>query len=357
MRTLAVIQRMDPQEVRSDFCALSGQSGALDAELHTLGSLIHYCRLNLMFPVRFSVLIRQHRYDVVHSHVHHFSGVILLLAAVNRVPVRIAHYRSTGDGHHATLRRKLQRTLTKRLINCFATRIVAVSESSMETAWSQEWRRDPRCEVIHSGIDLGIFRRCPPRNEVREALELSAHAPIVIHVGRIDQDKNQLRVIEIFADLLSLLPSAWLLLVGSGSREWEDRIKERIHVLGIAGRVRLLGTRADVPELLTAANLLLFPSKREGLPGVVLEACAAGIPTLGSDIAPILEVARQISCITTLSLNKSNTIWAQTASTILLNYNDEMRSLVVNQLKDSTFSLEAATAAHRSLWVVNRDQD
>src|SRR5579863_9751693 len=94
-RTLELLRALDRRIYIFEFCSLSGQRGELDDEIVALGGKVHLLRLNAAFPSAFLYLLRKRQFAAVHSHVHLFTGIILLLAAVAGVPNRIAHFRST----------------------------------------------------------------------------------------------------------------------------------------------------------------------------------------------------------------------------------------------------------------------
>lgn len=102
-RTLDLMRHIDRKRYHFHFCVLSGQSGELDKEIQHLGGSIHYIALSLAFPFKFLQLLRREQYDVVHSHIHYSSGLILWLSALANVPIRIAHFRNTSDGKPDTL--------------------------------------------------------------------------------------------------------------------------------------------------------------------------------------------------------------------------------------------------------------
>src|SRR4029077_16843152 len=83
--------------------------------------------------------------------------------------------------------------------------------------------------------------------------------------------------------------------------------------LGIAERVVFAGTRRDVPRLLGAADLMIFPSSREGLPGAILEAAAAGAPVLATGLPWILEISQRLMDVRCLSLSQADETWAAAA--------------------------------------------
>src|SRR5207248_5275192 len=95
---LDLLRSLDAERLRFDFCALSGKPGALDEEIRRLGGVVHLTLLEWGFPRRFQRLLRAGGYGVVHSHVHLFSGYVLRLASMEKVPQRIAHFLTTSDG-------------------------------------------------------------------------------------------------------------------------------------------------------------------------------------------------------------------------------------------------------------------
>ncbi|MEW5919271.1 MAG: glycosyltransferase, partial [Gemmatimonadota bacterium] len=157
LRTLDVMRAIDPREVRFHFCTLSGQDGTLDDTIRAAGGTVNPCPLDLGFPHRFARLLTEREIDVVHSHVHYPSGLMMRVAARRRVPVRVTHFRNTHDGRRLTPRRRAQRALLRRWIDRYATDILAVSEGAMSEAWHPAGRRDGRCRVIYNGIDIEAF--------------------------------------------------------------------------------------------------------------------------------------------------------------------------------------------------------
>ena len=311
-----IMRHLDRSRIRSDICVLSGKAGSLDAEVEAAGGKVHHLGLGPLFPLRFLSLLKREEYDVVHSHVHTFSGAVLALARIAGVGRRIAHFHSTDDGRGAGTARRLQRGVMKALIDSCAHCVVGVCEGVLDSAWGQKWRRDPRFAVVYNGMDLERFKGAPDREEVRSELGL-AEGPVYIHIGRFDPPKNHRRLVEIFAALSRRTPGSRLLLVGRGGNDLEDEARSRADELGVSDSIVFAGERDDVPRLLRAADLLIFPSLWEGLPGVVLEALAAGLPVLASDLPGVLEIAERTSGVTPLSLARSDQEWAAAAEDIL----------------------------------------
>lgn len=317
LRTLELMRHIDRERCKFQFCALSGLSGELDDEIIKLGGTTHYLGLGPLFLHRFRRLLREEKYTVVHSHVHLFSGLILQLAAAEQIPVRLAHFRNTHDGQDQTLRRTLQNRLMKYLLDRHATKILAVSEGVMASVWGPGWPADQRCEVIYNGFDFTPFAATADRKGARQEFDIPLDARLYIHVGRMAPAKNHSKLIAVFALIAARDPHARLLLVGRGGNDIETQSRELSVRLGVADKVILAGERPDVPRLLQAADLLLFPSLWEGLPGAVLEACAAGIPILASDLPGIREISHNVpEAVTCLPATASDAEWAEMAMKI-----------------------------------------
>ena len=174
VRLLELMGRLCPHEFRVDICALSGLSGSLDPRVRALGGRVVPLRLDFSAPWRFLRLLRQERYNVVHSHVLFASGAILALAARAGVPVRVAHFQATEDGYRPTWRRHVLRRAMRLLIDRYATHIISCGEGSMDAVWRPDWRSDPRCRVVYDAVDPAPFLEPVDRERARAALGIPA---------------------------------------------------------------------------------------------------------------------------------------------------------------------------------------
>ena len=100
LRTVELAESFLQERVRSGFLVLTGLEGALDERVKIAGGDVIKCPLTCAFPSSFYRLLRTRRYDVVHSHVHYFSGVILAIARAAGTPGRVAHFRTAMDGSY-----------------------------------------------------------------------------------------------------------------------------------------------------------------------------------------------------------------------------------------------------------------
>ena len=112
-----------------------------------------------------------------------------------------------------------------------------------------------------------------------------------------------------------------------------------------------LGVRDDVPQLLKMSDVLLLPSIHEGLPGVVLEACATGTPVLASDLPGVREIASRLPLVRYLPLTAADEEWADAA----LDLSSEAplprpSAASIDAFRASVFHIDRAVEAHRELW-------
>lgn len=145
-----------------------------------------------------------------------------------------------------------------------------------------------RLVVIPNGIDVAAYTNVAPA--APESLGVFAGRRYVVCIGRLDPQKGQLWLIEHARSWLDLLPEYDLVLVGDGP----DRaaIESRVATLGLPARVHLPGFRSDVPAILKGADLLVLPSRWEGMPNVLLEAMAASRAVVAHDVEGVRELLR-----------------------------------------------------------------
>lgn len=310
MRVLEVIEAARAEGIVCDIHVDSGREGELDARARELGCRIHAFARGGGYSRRLGSLLRSERYGAVHSHVGYTTGSVLRTAYREGVPVRIAHLHNSRLSRSGLVAEVRAATM-RRWIARYATHIVGVSRGVLEQAWRPGWQSDPRCRVVYNGLDVTPFAAEHEPEEARAELGIPAGAPLLLHVGRVHRQKNHEGLLRAFAALLSLEPEARLVLVGDAAGSAGEPVRRLASALGIAGALLLAGVRDDVPRLMLAADALLFPSLWEGLPGVVVEACAAGLPVVASDIPGIPEIAERFPSVRLVRLSAPPEAWAE----------------------------------------------
>lgn len=351
-RTLELMRRLDRQRYQFEFCTLSEKPGELDDEIIRLGGQVHPIpRGSLGFSRRFKRLLREGSFQIVYSHVLYYSGYLLRLAAACEVPTRAVLFRNSYNGQGRGIAWQVYRRLMRHWIDRYATHILAVGQGAMAGSWGDDWRRDPRCRVIHNGLDLTPFETAVDYPSVRCEFGIEPDVPVYIHVGRMMPLKNHVRLVSIFREVLRRQPRAKLLLVGRGGTPIERDVRRQVVQSEIDGHVVFCGERNDVPRLLQAADAMLFPSRWEGLPGAVLEASASGIPVLASDLPGTREIAARLPDIQCLSLDVDNTGWAKALDAIYRSTPPRpTREEIRRRFSQTEFTMQRCLDAHCRIW-------
>lgn len=341
LRSVELAEAFPPERVRSDFLVLTGLDGVLDQRVRDAGGEVIKCPLTIHFPRAFYRLLRARRYDVVHSHVHYFSGVILSLARLAGIRGRVAHlHTAIVNDREDTRVRRTQLAICRALLDRNATDIVAVGLAAMQSAWQDGWSADPRCRVIYSGI----------RSDRLEPLPVTRPSePTIVNVGSIKPLKNQMRLVGILRRLLNLVPDARLQLIGKEVGEYGHKVRQAADQAGLADRVHFLGELDEPLPSIAAAHLMILPSLWEGLPCAVLEACATGTPAIVSDLPGTREIARYFPHLHVLSLEDDDDAWAA-AAVRLLEEGAFGATEAAERLARSPFAFARFVDAHFEMW-------
>jgi glycosyltransferase involved in cell wall biosynthesis len=173
-----------------------------------------------------------------------------------------------------------------RRANRHVDRIVVVSESSRR-AYIRNYRCEPsKVRAIANGVDLSRFAALPDRAESRRSLGLAPGDVVATVVGRLCEGKGQAAAIAAVAAVRDRLPGLRLLLVGDGPLAAELRATAD---RALPGAVVFAGFRGDIEAVLSASDLLLLSSEAESLPLSVLEAMAASVPVVSTDVGGLGE--------------------------------------------------------------------
>lgn len=309
-----ILRNIDRKVFHLDFLVGTTDPCAYDAEIRSLGSRIIPC-LGRSHPVKFAQTFQQilreyGPYNVVHSHIHHYSGYILRLADQAGVPIRVCHSHTDSSVLEAKSGwlRQWYLQLMNRWIDRHATIGLGCSDLASINLFGKNWRKDPRWQSYYCSIDLTPFQASVDPAIVRAELGIPATAFILGHVGRFLELKNHTFLLDILTEVLKREPQAYLLLVGEGPLL--RAIEQQSLAKGIEHRTIFAGSRPDVPRLMQGAmDAFVMPSICEGLPLVGIEVQTAGLPTFLSDaISEEVCIVQQL--VTRLSLSQPASIWA-----------------------------------------------
>jgi glycosyltransferase involved in cell wall biosynthesis len=220
------------------------------------------------------VLLRRERPVVVHANSSKAGILGRLAAVVTRVPVRIFTAHGWAFGVHVGVAAALYRW-ADRAMAPLTTAVVCVSESERRAGTAARTCRAARTWVIHNAVDVAGRRQAA----------LGGDPPQVVWVGRLAAPKDPLTLV----DALARLPrgSFRALLVGDGPLR--DEVAAAVEVAGLGESVTLAGEVLDLASVLASADLFVLASRSEGFPISVLEAMAAGLPVVASDVGGVGE--------------------------------------------------------------------
>lgn len=349
LRTIALMSRLR-DEVEVHYVVFSAQEGALASRVRASGGQVHVLPLRHTFPLNFSRFLKERDIDVVHSHVHEFSGAVLAIAAARGIPTRIAHFRSDGDGHTNSPKRALQRLLMRSLLNRFSTNIVGISPGTLEAAWRADWPSDTRCVVIPNGFESpGETITDPTRTTLRSELSIPESATLLGFVGRPAPVKNRAKLVGTLNAVRAMGVDARLLIVGPQDDEQDRPLTEAALASDVGAFVHFLGARNDLDTLNREFDVLLLPSFLEGVPGVAVEARMVGTPVVASDLPGVRYIKRHLGGITLANPMATDDTWAGAVLAALGEGRDGSLE-AKTRFERSPFVMEHAVTAMRQLY-------
>ncbi len=260
----------------------------------------------------FKRLLEEKKYHTVHFNLFHsFALYYVKLARRAGVPVRLAHAHNTDLRRSATKRLKLIiNSISRRLWRNEMTRTLSCSDAAAQFIFGRS-----ADEIVKNGIHPEKFvYSSGDKEKIRNRLGLG-NCPLFGHVGRLCWQKNQEFLLSAHKKVLEKLPDARLLLVGEG--DILPSLREKAVGLGIEESVIFYGVSTEIPALMSAMDVFLFPSNMEGLGIVAIEAQASGLPTLCSDRVP--HEAFITSLASSMALEDGEEKWAERAVEIYQN--------------------------------------
>ena len=232
--------------------------------------------------VRLIRLVREWRPDVLHSHMVHANLMARALRLVAPFPALVSTIHNIYEGGRL-------RMAAYRLTNGLVDHMTIISEAAADRFIRERIVPKELLSVVPNGVDPELFQELPAgvREAHRRSLGLGQEF-VWLAVGRFEIAKDYPNMLRAFATVRERYPEAVLLLVGRGSLQGETEALARKLSLGAA--VRFLGVRNDVPDLIGAADGYVMSSAWEGMPMVLLEAAAGGLPIVTTRVGGNHEV-------------------------------------------------------------------
>ena len=307
---MKICRALSVEEYRIDFL-VSESGGCYEQEVLDRGSLIHKISKRTEDPwgtlTSIRRIVREYDYKYVLKLGDQPIAALDLIAAKLGGAKRLA-MRSCNALTGISVKQRCVNDLLRPALNAVANVKLAPSMLAAEFTFGKRCAHKD-AHILHNGVDLNVFRYdMEGRRRIREEFSITDKL-VVGHVGRFHRQKNHLYLLEVFDRIRKQREDAVLLLVGTG--DLESEIRDRINEMGLADAVIFTGLRFDIPQLLSAMDVFVFPSFHEGMPNTVIEAQATGLPCVIADT--ITREADITGLVQYLSLDQTPEDWARTA--------------------------------------------
>lgn len=253
------------------------------------------------------ILSAEH-FDIAHSNMDLLNGITLTIAKKCGIPMRICHAHNSKSqyapvGSLVALKKLLQKLYSrtmKGLILRSSTELLACSDLASEYFYGKR-----NSTLIYNGIDTESYREATDF-DVQTLGTDGTEKHLLVSVGRLSAQKNPIFAVEIIAELARIRNDFKYIWVGCG--ELENAAKDRAKQLGVSDKIIFTGVRTDVKEILSCCDCFLMPSLFEGLPFSLIEAQAAGLRCIVSDV---VTKEADVGLIEYFSLENSAKKWAE----------------------------------------------
>lgn len=312
---MKVFRTIDRSRFVFDFLINKKNSTFYLDEIHALGGQVYYGESKSRNPIQsflcIKKLVKQNDYKTVFCIAVHPIGFIDLLAAkiggANKLLIR-----STNSNAGGSISNFLA-VLSRPFVRMLADAMFAPSKEAACWLFGQnvvENNENNRVVILNNGVDTSLFTFRESRRDVaRENLGIKENTLVVGHIGRFNRQKNHLKLIDVFCSIKSMNGNSKLVLVGEG--ELIDEVRHYVYDKDLTNDVLFLGIRKDIPDLLCAFDVMVFPSLYEGMPNTIIEAQAIDLPCIISDtISKDVVITNRVE---QLPLSANDIIWAETA--------------------------------------------
>lgn len=304
-----VYRNIDRTKVQFDFVLFRKEECDYNEEIGKLGGKIYWIpryngRNHFKFKKAWHTFLKEHpEYKIIHGHVRSTASIYLKIANKHSLTT-IAHSHSTssrGSGAEQLIKNIIQLP-----IRYTADYLFSCSDEAGEWLFGKKSTKKENYRIVKNAINTEEFKyNRIRRDEIRKQLAIQDKF-VIGHIGTFTTPKNHTFLIDVFKAVHEQNREAILLLVGDGALR--SSIEKKIEELRLSDSVKLIGVRSDIPNLVQAMDIFVFPSLFEGLPVTVIEAQTSGLPCIISDT--ITTEVKITNSIKSLSLKETPDYWS-----------------------------------------------
>ncbi|MCL0067882.1 glycosyltransferase [Peptococcaceae bacterium] len=233
--------------------------------------------------LKLAKILGKNKIDIVHTHCPSPDFYGRLAAFISRVLLVFSTIHST-EGY--SLR-------NEKILGCLTTKYIAISTQVQKYAVCNLQIPARKIALIYNGINMNAFKKplVVKQHKLAE-LGIPTNRKIITNIGRVTEQKGQLYLIQAAKNILKEFPNVHFLILGDDQtdKKLAQELKQAVKAENLSEHVTFTGIRQDVPEILAITDIFVFPSLREGFALAILEAMAAGVPVVATDVGIIREV-------------------------------------------------------------------
>ncbi len=290
-----LIIRLDKNRFNPIFIFLTGNKSA-ENHLQQAGYQVFYLSdkehigtFNLSVILKLAKLLKESHIDILHCHAHKATVYGTLAAMLVKTPVVFAHVHGL----------KRSRTIGRKLINLLLYRkidmLIPVADAVRDDILKCNWFVNPeKVQTLENSIDYERFANIEiTKEDARQKLKMPPASLMFGTVGRLSENKGQTYLIRAFAKVKQAVPNSRLLITGDGPLR--QKLMDEAIEMKIKDSVDFLGRRSDIELVFKAMDIFVLPSiGSEGMPRVLLEAMASGVPCVVTTIGGSPEVINSL---------------------------------------------------------------
>ncbi len=308
---MKLFRNIDRTQYMMDFCVNRKDTCFYEEEIYKLGGKIFEIPSksdNLKaFKKALFKLVKEEKYEYVLRITSNTVGFMDLKIA-KKAGAKVCSARSSNSSDGGSLKSLLVHKLGRLLYGKYVDVKFAPSDLAAKYTFGKKAYENGVAKILHNAIDLDVFSyKADGRDRVREEFKINDNTIVVGHMGRFMTQKNHMFLLDIFDEYHKKHKNSVLMLVGKG--ELEQQIKGKIADKGLTDSVIFTGVRSDVPDVFSAMDVFVMPSLYEGMPNVVIEAQATGLPCIIADT--ITKEADITGLVSYMSLQTSAKEWAE----------------------------------------------
>lgn len=326
-----IYRNIDRDLVQFDFIVHTDEHCFYDDEIIKLGGRIFkipkYNVLNhYIYTKEWDRFFSNHSsYNIIHAHLRSTASIYINIAKKYGLNTIVhSHSTSSGKGLKKAIKTILQKNITKD-----ADYLIACSKEAGEWLFGKRQNMDKEIIIINNAINVEKFKfDFLKREQTRKKLGVEGKK-VVGHIGRFNWIKNHPKTINVFEKYLVSNPNSVLILVGEGEKK--HHIKQIVKNKNMHDKVIFVDSTSEVAQLMCAMDIFIFPSIKEGVPLVLVEAQTNGLPVLTStSLSKEVEVSE---LVTFEDLESDDSVWAKHLDNVVGSINRQDAYLKIKNTK------------------------